>query len=274
MTAPLKLAAVIGDPIAHSRSPALHGHWLTRYQIPGHYVPLKIAPIDFEPALRMLPRMGFVGANVTIPHKETALALADLATPLAKRIGAANTLVFTDNGIEADNTDGYGFIQNILADCPDWAPKTVALIGAGGASRAVIAALLDQGTTEIRLTNRSPERAESLAQEFGARIQTVAWSERSEMLANCDTLVNSTSLGMVGNPALDIDLGDLPSDAIVNDLVYAPLETPLLAAARARGNTGVDGLGMLLHQAAPGFERWFGVKPTVDGELREKVLGA
>lgn len=274
MTSPLRLAAVIGDPIAHSRSPRLHGHWLQRYGIAGHYVPLHITPQDFPEALRLLPRMGFVGTNVTLPHKLSALALADHVTPLARRIGAANTLTFTDQGIEADNTDAYGFAQNILNAVPHWSPRCVAVIGAGGANRAVLAALLDLGVTEIRLTNRSEQKAQDLAAEFGAPVTAVPWANRSAMLEGCDTLVNGTSQGMTGNPALDINLSALPTSAVVNDLVYTPLETPLLAQARARGNTCVDGLGMLLYQAAPGFERWFGHKPTVDDALRRAVLGA
>ena len=272
MTQPLRLAAVIGDPIAHSRSPRLHGHWLQRYGIDGHYVPLHIKAQDFPDALRLLPRMGFVGANVTIPHKHEALAIADHITPLARRIGAANTLTFTAQGIEADNTDAYGFSQNITHAVPGWAPRCVALIGAGGANRAVLAALLDLGVSSIRLTNRSLQRALDLAAEFGSTVTAVPWAERSEILDGCDTLVNGTSLGMTGNPALDIDLTRLPADAVVNDLVYAPLETPLLAQARERGNTCVDGLGMLLHQAAPGFARWFGQTPVVDDDLRQAVL--
>ncbi|MCW1931247.1 shikimate dehydrogenase [Pararhodobacter zhoushanensis] len=268
----LRLAGVIGDPIAHSRSPRLHGYWLQRYGITGHYVPLHIRGEDFAKSLEVLPKMGFTGVNVTLPHKHSALALSDHITPLARRIGAANTLTFTENGIEADNTDAYGFAQNILEAHPSWAPRRVALIGAGGASRAVIAALQDLGAAEILLTNRTQSRAEALAQEFGAGVIVVPWADRAAMLDGCDTLVNSTSMGMQGNPALDLDLSALPRDAIVNDLVYAPLETPLLAAARARGNASVDGLGMLLHQAAPGFERWFGVTPQVDADLRKAVL--
>jgi len=268
----IPLAAVIGDPIAHSRSPALHGHWLRRYGLPGHYVPLPITPDDFARLLPLLPRMGFVGANVTIPHKQAALALADVVTPLALRIGAANTLTFTPRGIEADNTDAYGFSHNILGALPQWAPRTVAVIGAGGASRAVLAALKDLGAAEIRLTNRTADRAQQLADHFGPGVVPVPWENRSDMLEGCDTLINTTSLGMVNSPALSLDLGALPRDAIVNDLVYAPLETDLLAAARPRGNTCVDGLGMLLHQAAPGFHRWFGTNPQVDEELRRAVL--
>ncbi|MFN4101671.1 MAG: shikimate dehydrogenase [Pararhodobacter sp.] len=273
MTMPLRLAGVIGDPIAHSRSPILHGHWLKRYGIAGHYVPLHIKPPDLAEALRLLPKMGFAGTNVTLPHKHAALALADRVTPLARRIGAANTLTFTATGIEADNTDAHGFTHNILSAYPEWTPHKVALIGAGGASRAVIAALQDLGATEIRLTNRTPARAEELAEAFGTPVRVYPWAERTDMLSGCDTLVNGTQLGMSGNPPLDLDLLALPATAIVSDLVYAPLETPLLAAARARGNPCVDGLGMLLHQAAPGFERWFGVKPVIDDALRAAVLG-
>lgn len=272
MTVPLKLAGVIGFPIAHSRSPRLHAHWLRHHGINGHYIPLQIAPDDFSDCLKMLPKMGFAGANVTIPHKESALALADTASSLARRIGAANTLTFTKNGIEADNTDAHGFTWNILDSVPDWQPRRVALIGAGGASRAVIAALLDRGADDILVTNRSPERAMRLADEFS--ITPVSWDQRDTMLEGCDTLINATSLGMNGQPPLALTLDALPTEAVVNDLVYTPLETPLLTAARARGNIAIDGLGMLLHQATPGFERWFGVTPTVDDDLRQAVLGS
>ena len=269
----LRIAGVIGDPVAHSRSPRLFRHWLQRYGLEGHYVPLHIKPDDFAEALRILPRMGFVGVNVTIPHKHDALGLADTVTKLADRIGAANTLTFTKSGIEADNTDAYGFAQNIRDAHPDWAPRVVSLVGAGGASRAVIAALQDAGAEEIRLTNRTEARADELAGELGDRITVVPWAERAGMLAGCDTLINGTAMGMSGNPPLDLALDDLPGTALVTDLVYTPLETPLLAAARARGNPVVDGLGMLLHQAVPGFERWFGHRPLVDEALRKAVLG-
>lgn len=268
-----KLAAVIGHPIAHSRSPRLHGHWLERHRINGQYVPLDIAPQDFAYALALLPRMGFVGANVTLPHKHAALDVAEHVSPLARRIGAANTLVFGPNGIEADNTDAAGFRDNILDAAPTWTPRHVALIGAGGASRAVIVALLDQGCRDIRLSNRSMDRAHALANEFGPAVNVIPWHHRAAMLAECDTLVNATALGMSGQPPLELPLDDLPRTAIVNDLVYSPLETALLASARARGNLPVDGLGMLLHQAAPGFARWFGTMPKVDAALRAAVLG-
>ena len=269
MTAPL--AAVIGDPIGHSRSPRLHGHWLARYGLPGAYVPLRVTPADLPLALALLPRMGFVGCNVTIPHKEAVLELATTVTPTARRIGAANTLTFAEGGFVADNTDALGFARNLGDSVPGWAPRRAAIVGAGGASRAVIVALQDRGATEIRITNRSPDRARQLAREFG--LEPVDWADRAAMLDGCDTLVNATSQGMVGQPPLDLSLAALPRTALVTDLIYAPLETPLLAAARARGNPVVDGLGMLLHQAAPGFERWFGHAPQVDASLRQAVLG-
>ena len=272
MIDPLPLAGVLGYPAAHSLSPRLHGHWLQRHGLRGHYVPLQVHPDHLEQALRALPLMGFAGCNVTLPHKHAALALADDVSPLARRIGAANTLTFTAQGIEADNTDAYGFTRNIQASHPEWAPRTVALIGAGGAVRAVIVALLDLGAQQIRLSNRTRARAEELSADFGPAVRVVDWDQRSDMLDGCDTLVNGSSLGMTGQPALELDLSPLPPDAIVNDLVYSPLETGLLAAARARGNPVVDGLGMLLHQAAPGFARWFGVTPQVDDALRAAVL--
>jgi shikimate dehydrogenase len=267
----IPLVAVLGDPVAHSRSPRLHGHWLARYGIAGHYVPLHVRPADLAATLNLLPRLGFVGGNVTLPHKQAVLELAQAATPLAQRIGSANTLTFGPEGILADNTDAYGFTWNILDSYPDWSPRTVALIGAGGASRAVVVALQDRGAQDIRITNRSPERAEQLAADFG--LTAVRWDQRADMLGGCDTLVNATSQGMSGQEPLDLALDPLPKTALVTDLIYTPLETPLLAEARARGNPVVDGLGMLLHQAAPGFARWFGVTPKVDDELRRAVLG-
>ena len=267
----MPLAAVLGDPIGHSRSPRLHGHWLARHGIAGAYVPLRVSAADLPATLDLLPRLGFVGCNVTIPHKEAVLALAHTVTPTARRIGAANTLTFRAGGFEADNTDALGFAANVLDAVPDWQPRRVAVLGAGGASRAVIVALQDRGATDIRIANRSPDRARALAAEFG--LSAVDWADRAAMLAGCDTLVNTTSLGMTGQPPLDLALDALPPTALVTDLIYTPLETPLLAAARARGNPVVDGLGMLLHQAVPGFERWFGHRPQVDAALRAAVLG-
>lgn len=266
----IPLVAVIGDPVSHSRSPLLHGHWLQHHGISGYYIPLHVRSEDLAQTIALLPRLGFVGANVTLPHKESVLGLADQVTPLAERIGSANTLTFGDGGVHADNTDAYGFTWNILDALPEWSPRRVALLGAGGASRAVIVALQDRGATEIRISNRSPARAAELAAEFG--LDAVPWDERAGMLEGCDTLVNATTQGMTGQPPLDLPLDKLPKSALVTDLIYVPLQTPLLEAARARGNPVVDGLGMLLHQAAPGFERWFGTKPEVDAALREAVL--
>ena len=266
----IPLAAVLGDPIAHSRSPRLHGHWLARYSLPGHYIPLHVRGDDLARTLELMPRLGFVGANVTLPHKIAVLQTAHSITPTAMRIGSANTLTFHEDGFEADNTDAYGFTWNILDHFPDWRPRRAAVLGAGGASRAIIVALQDMGATEIRLTNRSPETGKALAQEFG--VTFVDWGQRNAALDGCDTLVNATSLGMTGKPPLEISLKDLARGALVTDLVYTPLETPLLAAARDAGHRVVDGLGMLLHQAVPGFERWFGVKPEVSADLRSAVL--
>ena len=263
------LAAVLGDPIAQSRSPRLHGHWLERHGIDGAYVPLRVEADDLAETLRLLPRLGFAGCNVTIPHKEAALALADEATGRARRVGAANTLTFRDRMIHADNTDGAGFVASLRAGS-DWRPDRPALVlGAGGAARGVVDALLAEGVAEVRVANRTRDRAEALA-AMDARVRVVDWPG---VPAGAGLLVNATSLGMAGQPPLAVPLVGLPDDAVVTDLVYAPLETPLLAAARARGHPVVDGLGMLLHQAAPGFEAWFGVRPVVDEALRRAVLG-
>ena len=269
------LAGVLGWPVSHSKSPRLHGYWLERHGIDGAYLPLPVAPENFAAAVRGLVDLGFRGANVTVPHKEEALALAlaDEADDNAKRIGAANTLVFRDGRIVASNTDGFGFLANLEQGAPDWQPEAPALVlGAGGAARAVIVALLDSGCRELRLCNRTAGRAEVLRDTFGSSVRVVPWEERESALADLGLLVNTTSLGMKGQPPLSLDLGGLPAAAVVNDLVYAPLETPLLAAARRQGNPAVDGLGMLLHQARPGFEAWFGVRPEVDTALRDFVL--
>jgi shikimate dehydrogenase len=236
---------------------------------------MDIASDDLETVIRTLPKMGFVGLNVTIPHKEHILSIADLVTDRAALIGAANTLIFRKDGkIHADNTDGFGFIENLRQGAPDWNPQAgpAAVIGAGGAARAVLAALIENGVQEIRLSNRTRTRAEALRQEFGTRIEVVDWVQAGNMLDGAATVINTTSLGMEGKPEMRIPLDALPVDAVVNDLVYAPLETRLLAHARSIGCRTVDGLGMLLHQAVPGFERWFGIRPQVDDELRQAVL--
>ena len=269
------LVGVIGYPVGHSRSPALHGHWLERYGLPGHYIPLEVAPDDLPTVLSALPRMGFVGANVTIPHKESVVALAHRVSDRADVIGAANTLAFTEEGlVQADNTDGYGFTENLRQAIPDWDPSTApcAVFGAGGASRAVIAALIDLGAPEVRLTNRTFSRAEALEDQFGAPVIAMPWESISDVLQGCGTVVNTTSLGMEGQPPFDLDLTGLEKGAIATDLVYTPLDTPFLRAARAVGGQTVDGLGMLIHQAVPGFERWFGVRPDTDDAARAAVL--
>ncbi|CUW37900.1 Shikimate dehydrogenase [Magnetospirillum sp. XM-1] len=272
-----RLAGVLGWPVSHSRSPRLHGFWLEKLGIDGAYLPLAVAPENLESVICALPRMGFAGANVTVPHKEAVMRLVDRLDPLAARIGAVNTLVVGEDGaLEGRNTDSYGFFQNLRQGCPGWVPSSgpAAVIGAGGAARAVVAALADAGVPEIRLANRSRERAEALAADLGGPVRVVEWAERADMLENCALLVNTTTLGMTGQSNLDLDLSALPQTALVNDIVYVPLETDLLARARARGNQVVDGLGMLLHQAVPGFAAWFGRRPEVTEELRSFVLSS
>lgn len=272
----IPLAGVLGYPVSHSLSPRLHGYWLQRYGIRGHYVPLSVAPDDLEQVVRILPHMGFVGVNVTIPHKEAIIALSDVVTDRAALIGAANTLIFQADGrIQADNTDGAGFVASLRQGFPGWDPQAgpAAVLGAGGAARAVVSTLVGLGVPEIRLANRTRIRAESLRADFGARVVVHDWGLAGQMLAGCHTLINTTSLGMDGKPPLMIDLEWLSPGTLVTDLVYAPLETDLLREAARRGCRTVDGLGMLLHQAAPGFERWFGQRPEVDEETRRAVLG-
>lgn len=269
------LAGVTGDPISHSKSPLLFRHWLDRYHIAGHYVPLPITAENFEQVVRALPKAGFVGLNVTLPHKTAALAIADKTTDRAIMIGAANTLIFRRDGlIHADNTDGYGFIANLKAGAPNWDPAwgSAAVLGAGGAARAVISSLLEAGTQEILLSNRTKGKAETLRSDFGSRVTVVDWIEAGDAIEDAKTIVNTTSLGMVGQPELRVPLDGLAPGDVVTDLVYAPLETGLLATARAAGCTVVDGLGMLLHQAVPGFERWFGQRPEVTEDTRLAVL--
>jgi shikimate dehydrogenase len=271
----LPLVAVIGSPVAHSRSPALHTYWLKRYGIAGHYIPLDIAQADLKSAIALLPRLGFVGANVTIPHKETILQVADIVTDRAALIGAANTLIFRKDGrIHADNTDGSGFVANLRQEAPDWkaAAGPAVVFGAGGAARAVVAALIEIGAPEIRIANRTRPRAESLRSDFGAKLRVFDWVQAANMLEGAATVVNTTALGMTGKPDFRVPLDALEPGAVVNDLVYMPLRTRLLAEAEARGARPVDGLGMLLHQAAPGFERWFGRRPEVDAATRAAVL--
>ncbi|GGA99560.1 shikimate dehydrogenase [Allosediminivita pacifica] len=272
----IPLAGVIGSPVAHSRSPFLHGHWLCRYGIRGHYVPMDIAPDRLADALRMLPELGFVGVNITVPYKETVMDIADLTSDRAALIGAANTLIFRKDGkIHADNTDGYGFIENLRQSAEGWDPTSgpAVVLGAGGAARAVVASLLDAGVPEIRISNRTRIRADTLREDFGNRLKVVEWVQAGNAIEGASTVVNTTSLGMTGKPELRVPLDALDKSMVVTDIVYAPLETRLLREARDQGCTVVDGLGMLLHQAVPGFERWFGLRPEVDDDLRQAVLG-
>lgn len=269
-----KLAGVIGWPVAQSRSPVLHGHWLSQYAIKGAYLPLPVQPERLADAVRGLRALGFSGCNVTIPHKLGVLKLVDRVDPVASRIGAVNTIVVQNDGtLSGFNTDAYGFLASLRDVRPDFRASAgpIVILGAGGAARAVTVALLDDGAAEIRMTNRTLERAQELARIDPSRITAVAWEKRESALDGAALLVNTTSQGMVGYPPLDMPLDALPKTAMVSDIVYNPLETPLLAAARKRGNTVVDGLGMLLHQAVPAFEAFYGVRPHVSNELRRAV---
>jgi len=268
------LAGVMGWPIMHSRSPKLHGYWLAHYGLAGAYVPLAIKAEGLEAALRALPALGFAGCNLTIPHKEAALRIVDAASPLAQRIGAVNCIVVREDGsLEGRNYDAFGFTQSLRERAPDlrFDEGPAVVIGAGGAARAILAGLMDESVPEIRLINRSPARAQALAAEFGGPVRAVPCEARAQALEGAAILVNTTSQGMVGEAPLDLALDALPVSALVVDIVYVPLETPLLAGARARGNRVVDGLGMLLHQARPAFEAWFGIDPDVTPELRALI---
>jgi shikimate dehydrogenase len=270
----MKRACVVGWPVAHSRSPLIHGFWLAKYGIEGSYVKQPLPPDQAAEFLRNLPAHGFVGCNVTLPHKETAFAVADERGPAAAAVGAANTLWLEGGRLVAESTDTLGFINNLKATVPDvdLRGSAVAILGAGGAARAVIYSLLSEGVGEVRLMNRTHARAETLARHFGARITVHDWEQRNTCVRGVRLLVNTTTLGMTGADRLDLDVSALDSRCIVADIVYVPLTTPLLAAARARGLATVDGLGMLLHQAAPGFEKWFGVRPEVTEELRALLV--
>ncbi len=270
-----KIAGVMGWPVAHSLSPRLHGYWLDHYRIDGAYIPLPVRPEDFAEAMKALFKLGFAGANVTIPHKEAALATVNTVTETARRIGAVNTIIVQADGtLHGENTDAFGFMENLKSAHDVWtASKGPAVVlGAGGAARAVCAALLDAGIPELRLSNRNLERAAALAADLGGSIEVVPWEARADALDQAALLVNTTTLGMVGQPSLDLDLRTLPGDAVVKDIVYNPLKTHLLVQAEQRGNVAVDGLGMLLHQARPGFSAWFGVDPDVTDDLRAFVL--
>ena len=269
-----RMAGVIGWPISHSRSPMLHGYWLRHYGILGSYLPLPVRTDRLEPALRGLAALGFAGCNVTIPHKEEAMRMVDRVDATATRIGAVNTIVVQPDGsLSGTNTDAYGFIENLRDGHRGWRADAgpAVVLGAGGAARSVVVSLIDAGAGEIRLLNRTRARADQLRDAFGNAVRVLDWHERHAALAGAALLVNSTNQGMAGQPPMEIVLDDLPRAAVVNDLVYNPLLTPLLRAARARGNPTVDGLGMLLHQARPGFRAWFGVLPEITAELRREI---
>jgi shikimate dehydrogenase len=278
ITGKTKLAGIMGWPVAHSRSPAMHNFWLDQHGIDGAYVPLPVRPEELRPALLALPVLGFRGCNLTHPHKEMALSVVDRVEPLARRVGAMNTVIVgADGSLEGRNTDVYGFCENLREGAPDWQPThgPAVVLGGGGAARAVVAALIDMGVAELRLVNRTRSRAERIAEDLAAprgQISILPWEARDAALKDGGLLVNTTSLGMTGEPELAIDLALLPPPAVVADLVYAPLETALLAAARRRGHCVVDGLGMLLHQGRPGFEAWFGTPVNATRELRAAVL--
>jgi len=268
------LAGVMGWPVAHSRSPAIHNHWIRHHGLNGSYVLLPVQPDRLVDAVRGLRALGFAGCNLTIPHKVAAMSLMDRIDPLATRIGAINTIVVEPDGtLSGYNNDAYGFIQSLLDAQPDWRADAgpVTVLGAGGAARAILVALAERGAKEIRLCNRSLDKAQALAAEFGGPIRAYPWAQREEALDGAALLVNSTSLGMKGQDALPLSLDRLPKHALVCDVIYVPLETPLLAAARERGNATVNGLGMLLNQARPAFARWFGVTPEVTPELRRMI---
>ena len=271
----IPLAAVIGSPVAHSRSPKLHSYWLSAHGLRGQYIPIDLHADDLEEVIRMMPKMGFVGCNVTIPYKERVMTIADQITDRATLIGAANTLIFRKDGrILADNTDGYGFIENLRQGAPDWSADDgdAVVLGAGGAARAVVAALADAGVPKITITNRTRVRAEKLKEDFGTRVHVADWVQAGNIIEDSTLVVNTTSLGMAGKPELRVPLDGLRKGMVVTDLVYQPLQTRLLREAEEAGCTTVDGLGMLLHQAVPCFERWFGVRPDVDAATRAAAL--
>ena len=271
------LAGVMGWPVSHSRSPLIHGHWMAELGLRGSYVLLPVQPEHLAKALRSLPMLGFAGCNLTIPHKVEALAIVDSLSDMARRVGAVNTVVCQEDGrLLGDNTDAEGFIHSLRDAQPDWradgGPSVV--LGAGGAARAVIAGLLQHGATEIRVCNRTWDTALSLQNEFGSAVRAVRWEDRGDALFECALLVNTTNQGMQGQPALDLPLQYLPTTALVADIVYAPLETPLLKDAAARGNATVNGLGMLINQARLAFSAWHGVSPENTPALREKLLAS
>lgn len=268
-----KRCFIIGHPVAHSRSPLIHGHWLAEHGLAGSYERIEVPPAEMPAFIARLRAGEFAGGNVTVPNKEIVLPLLDRLSETARAMGAANTLWMEDGRLHGDNTDAYGFLAHLDACVPGWAGRTetALILGAGGAARAVIYGLVERGLSRILLVNRSPDRAVELAAAFPKTVEARPWQDVAALVGGSDLIVNTTSLGMHGQPPLEIDLSALRPGTIVDDIVYVPLETPLLAEARRRGGIPVDGLGMLLHQAVPGFERWFGVRPQVTAALRAKL---
>ncbi len=275
-----RAAGLLGLPVFASRSPKIHRYWLDRYDIAGDYILMQVQPAALQAALRGLPALGLAGCNVTMPHKEAAARIVDRLDPTAQRMGAVNLVVVEpDFSLSGYNKDGYGFIQNLYDGDPGWQPAAgpAVVLGAGGSARSVVVSLLEQGVPDIRLLNRTRARAEALKAELGGPIAVLDWPERHAALAGAALLVNTTDQGMSGQPALDLRLDALPTEALVCDIIYNPLSPPLLVSARARGNPVVNGLGMLLHQARPAFAAWWGVLPDVTPELRaavEATIGA
>ena len=269
------LAGVMGWPVAHSRSPVIHNHWMAQYGLRGAYVLLPVQPENFEAAIRGLPALGFAGCNVTIPHKVNAMKMMDCVDPVAKAMGAINTIVVQPDGsLHGYNNDGFGYIQSLRDAQPDWRGDAgpALVLGAGGAARAIVLSLLNEGAPEVRLVNRTREKAQALADEFGPRVKVLDWAERNDAMAGVALLVNTTNQGMHGQPELAVSLTALPEQALVSDAIYIPLETALLKNARLRGNPVVNGLGMLLNQARPAFKAWFGVMPEITPTLRQVVI--
>jgi shikimate dehydrogenase len=269
------LAGIVGWPVAHSRSPIIHKYWLDVHRIPGTYVPLAVEPERLPDALRGLVALGFRGCNVTMPHKLKAMTYLDRVNETARRIGAVNTIVVERDGtLSGFNNDGNGFVQSLRDTKPDWRGDAgpALILGAGGAARAVLVALLENGASRVLIANRTHEKAQSMAAEFGSKVTAVPWADRNDAMADVALLVNATDRGMTGKSALDVVMDRLPTTALVGDLIYTPPETPFLQQARLRGNLTVNGLGLLLNQARLGFQAWFGVLPDVTPELRAAIL--